>query len=294
MKIVPVAAFSIALLEELLKKFALLTFSFLLLTFSPSAFAQDADQPQDAEGCKDSPLVKRFPGSHINSCENKEYEQAEMPVGRDKDGGTITKTFEGEYHYWDIGTRDGISEIQLFRNFETALKAGGFKIEYEEQPEKITAHKGNTWILMDCRGAFYYQTIVTVKEMQQEVTADASSLADEINKSGHVAIYGIHFETGKATIQGDSADTLNQIVKLLGDNADLKLRVEGYTDNQGVAAANLALSEKRAQAVVAWLGAHGVDASRLSAKGFGQANPVADNTTDDGRAKNRRVELAKM
>jgi OmpA-OmpF porin, OOP family len=135
---------------------------------------------------------------------------------------------------------------------------------------------------------------VTVKEMQQEVTADASSLADEINKSGHVAIYGIHFDTGKASIQPDSADTLNQIVKLLTGNPDLKLRVEGYTDNQGNAAANQALSEKRAQAVVAWLGAHGVDAARLSAKGLGQANPVADNTTDDGRAKNRRVELAKM
>ena len=277
-----------------MKKFALLVVSFLFLAFVPAAFAQDTDQPQDAEGCKDSPLISRFPGGHINSCDNKEYEQAEMPVGRDKDGGTITKTFEGEYHYWDIATRDGASEIQLFRNFETALQSGGFHIDYEEKPNIITAHKGNTWILMDCKGPYYYQTIVTVKEMKQEVTADASSLADEINKSGHVAIYGIHFDTGKSTIQPDSADTLNQIVKLLGDNPDWKMRIEGYTDNQGNAAANQALSEKRAQAVVAWLSSHGVAAARLSAKGFGQSNPVADNATDEGRAKNRRVELAKM
>ncbi len=277
-----------------MKKFALLAFSFLLFASVPAAFAQDADQPQDAEGCKDSLLVSRFPGSHINSCDNKEYEQAEMPVGRDKDGNDITKTFEGEYHYWDIGTRDGISNIQLFRNFETALQKGGFHIDYEAKPDKITAHKGGTWILLAFSGSYYYQTIVTVKEMKQEVTADASSLAEEINKSGHVAIYGIHFDTGKATIQPDSADTLNQIVKLLSDNPDWKMRVEGYTDNQGNAAANQALSEKRAQAVVAWLSSHGVAAARLSAKGFGQTNPVADNSTDDGRAKNRRVELAKM
>jgi outer membrane protein OmpA-like peptidoglycan-associated protein len=76
--------------------------------------------------------------------------------------------------------------------------------------------------------------------------------------------------------------------------ADLKLRVEGHTDNQGSAAANQSLSEKRAQAVVAWLSAHDVPAGRLTAKGLGQAQPVADNSTEDGRAKNRRVELVKQ
>jgi outer membrane protein OmpA-like peptidoglycan-associated protein len=130
--------------------------------------------------------------------------------------------------------------------------------------------------------------------MQQEVTADAASLASEIEKSGHVAVYGIHFDTGKAAILPDSEDTLQQIVQLLKDNGDLKLRIEGYTDNVGQATANQALSEKRAQAVVAWLVAHDVASARLSAKGFGPANPVGDNTTEDGRAKNRRVELVKI
>jgi len=77
-------------------------------------------------------------------------------------------------------------------------------------------------------------------------------------------------------------------------NADLKLRVEGHTDNQGNAAANQALSEKRAQAVVAWLSAHNVPAARLTTKGLGQTQPVADNSSEDGRAKNRRVELVKQ
>jgi outer membrane protein OmpA-like peptidoglycan-associated protein len=76
-----------------------------------------------------------------------------------------------------------------------------------------------------------------------------------------------------------------EIVKLLQENKDLKLRVEGHTDNQGNAAANQALSEKRAQAVVAWLTGKGISASRLTAKGFGATKPVADNSTEDGRAK---------
>jgi OmpA-OmpF porin, OOP family len=249
-------------------------------------------QDQDAEGCKDSTMITRMPGSSIHSCENKEFEQSKMPLGNDKDGNAKEKTVEGEYHYWDYGTREGMSEIQVFRNFEAALKKAGFTLDYEDSPRTITAHKGDTWYMLENSGSYYYQTIVTEKAMQQEVTAN--SLADEISKSGHVAVYGIHFDTGKATIQPDSASILEQIVQLLQQNPDLKLRVEGHTDSQGNAAANQALSEKRGQAVVAWLTGKGISASRLAAKGFGATKPVADNGSEDGRAKNRRVELVKM
>jgi len=249
--------------------------------------AQD-DKPKDAEGCKDSPLITRFPGSIINSCDNKEYEQADLPLG-DK-----VKHVEGEFHSWDIATREGTSEIQVFRNFQTAIKNAGFTIDFTLSPSQIVGHKGATWIFIDNRGAYYYQTIVTEKEMRQEVTADASSLSDEISKSGHVAVYGIHFDTGKATIQPDSENVLGEIAKLLQQDPDLKLRVEGHTDSQGNAAANQALSERRAQAVVAWLVTHEVGASRLMAKGLGPSKPIADNSTEEGRAKNRRVELVKQ
>src|SRR5438105_373448 len=244
-------------------------------------------QESDAEGCKDSPMITRMAGSKINSCDNKEYDQATFPMG---DAGD--KVVEGEVHTWDYGTREGVSEIQVFRNIETALKRAGFAIDYELSPSQITAHKGKTWYMLDNRGSYYDQTIVTEKAMEQEITA--SDLNDEINKSGHVAVYGIHFDTGKATIQPDSEAVLQQIVQLLQQNPTLKLRVEGHTDNQGPAPANQTLSEKRAQAVVAWLTAHGVNSSRLVAKGFGASKPVSANNTEEGRAKNRRVELAKM
>lgn len=274
---------------KLIFKLILLSMA-LLLTLNLSA--QD-DKPTDAEGCKDSPLISRMQGGLIHSCENKEYEQAEMPVGKNADG-VVNKTFEGEYHYWDYGTRQGVSEIQVFRNFETALKQAGFKIAYEDSPAIITANKGDTWYMLDNKGDYYYQTIVTLKQMTQEVTADASSIADELNKSGHIALYGIHFDTGKATILPDSESLLNEIVKMMQQNTDVKLSVEGHTDNVGGAASNQALSEKRAQAVVTWLTGHGVAAARLKSKGWGQTKPVADNSTDDGRGKNRRVELVKI
>jgi OOP family OmpA-OmpF porin len=262
----------------------LLLSAMLLVTFNLVA------QETDAEGCKDSPIISRMPGSTIHSCENKEFDQFKMPA--DADG--TEKAVEGEVHTWDYGTREGISEIQIFRNFENALKQAGFTILFEESPTIITARKGSTWYWLQSSGTYYYQTIVFEKALNQEVTADASSLSDELKKSGHVAVYGIHFETGKAAILPDSENVLGEIVKMLQQNSDVKLSVEGHTDNVGPAAANQTLSEKRAQAVVAWLTTHGVEAARLKAKGWGASKPVADNGAEDGRAKNRRVELVKM
>jgi OmpA-OmpF porin, OOP family len=269
--------------------------SLILVLVSLPAFlvAQD-ETPQDAEGCKDSPIITRMPGGTIHTCENKEFEQVKVPVAKDADGNVTEKTLEGEYHSWDYGTRAGVSEIQVFRNFETALKQAGFRIVYEDTPIVITANKGDTWYWLQNSGEYYYQTFLTVKSMQQEVTADASSIADELNKSGHMALYGIHFETGKATILQDSESVLTEIAKMLQQNPDVKVSVEGHTDNVGSGTSNQALSEKRAQAVVAWLTSHGIDASRLKAKGWGASKPVDDNATDDGRAKNRRVELVKI
>lgn len=86
------------------------------------------------------------------------------------------KHLEGEFHSWDIATREGTSEIQVFRNFQTALKNAGFALDYTNSPSQIVAHNAATWIFIDNRGTYYYQTIVTTKEMKQEVTADASTL----------------------------------------------------------------------------------------------------------------------
>ena len=252
-------------------------------------------QDSDAEGCTDSPLIQRMPGSSIHSCEHKEFDSVQMPVGKNADGDPTMKDIEGEKWYWDMGNRDGLSDVQVYRNFLNALQTAKWTIDFQNPNSQITAHKGSDYVFFDnMNGAFYYETIVHLKAMQQEVVADAATLDDEINKSGHVAVYGIHFDTGKADILPDSEATLNEIVKLMQKDSALKLRVEGHTDNQGTAAANQALSEKRAQSVVTWLTKHGVEASRLAAKGFGQTKPVADNSTEEGRAKNRRVELVKQ
>jgi outer membrane protein OmpA-like peptidoglycan-associated protein len=264
---------------------------FLLLSAAICA-AQDA--PQDAEGCTDSPLVARFPGSHINSCEHKEFQAADIPVTKDKDGNAVAKSIEGDYYYYDIGVREGLSALQLFRNFQTALTKAGYKVDFVNSPGELTVHNGPQYIYMQFSDAYYYLTTVKQQEMKQEATADAAAMGNAIDQTGHVAVYGIHFDTGKATILPDSEPILAQIQMLLEQRPDLKLRVEGHTDNVGARAANQKLSEQRAAAVVSWLVAHGVDRSRLAAQGFADTKPVADNSTEEGRSQNRRVELVKM
>lgn len=127
------------------------------------------------------------------------------------------------------------------------------------------------------------------------VMAGGKKLADALATSGRVAVQGIYFDTGSDRIRPESAPTLREIAAMLEGTPDLKLTIEGHTDNVGAAAANQALSEKRAAAVKAALvGSFGVDGARLATKGLGATKPVASNDTPEGRQQNRRVELVKM
>jgi outer membrane protein OmpA-like peptidoglycan-associated protein len=127
------------------------------------------------------------------------------------------------------------------------------------------------------------------------VTVDAAALANDITNTGHSSVYGIYFDTGKAEVKPESDATLKEIAKLLQQHAGLKLLVVGHTDSVGALAANMDLSKRRADAVVQALTAkYGVAAARLSGQGAGPLAPVASNKTEDGRAKNRRVELVEQ
>ena len=125
------------------------------------------------------------------------------------------------------------------------------------------------------------------------IAKGAVPLYDRMMTDGKFITYGITFDVGKAVIKPESMGEINRIVNLMNENPSLKFEVQGHTDNTGSAATNQTLSEQRAQAIVAKLIEMGVSANRLTAVGKGQTSPLADNSTDEGRAKNRRVEFIK-
>ncbi|MBK5257467.1 MAG: OmpA family protein [Vicinamibacteria bacterium] len=281
----------------------------LLLLVPVTAFAQD-EKPADIENVHDHPAVKRWPGSVITVANYREFEEYKFPI---RDG--ETRIVEGKYSFIQYQTLPGASCTQITRNYENALKAQGLALHKGlDAPaddvgwgdgkwvsgEGKNQAGGRIFITVGCSGEnadgiAFYLWVLEQQEMDQKVEINADAMADEISKTGIIALHGITFTTGKAEITPESGKTLDEIAALLNKMTDWKLRVEGHTDNVGQAAANLDLSRKRAEAVKAWLtGKLGIDPSRLSADGFGDQKPVAPNTTDEGRAKNRRVELRKF
>jgi OOP family OmpA-OmpF porin len=271
-----------------------------LLALAATAFAQE-----DARGAKDHPLLTRYPGSHIVEYE-KNYNSVDFAIGT-KGGEPQRKAVEGEatiITYFHNSPDRQPSPLQVIRNYQNAIKGIGGEVVYERLPKegdggettlKVASGGKEAWVRLEI-GIFsaptqsYKLWIVEVAGMQQVVTAN--KLLDELNKNGFIALY-INFDTGKSDLKADGKATVAEIVKMLKAAPELKVAIEGHTDNVGQPAANKALSEARARSVMAAVVAGGVDAKRLSAAGFGQERPVADNRGEEGRAKNRRVELVK-
>ncbi|MDQ1923894.1 OmpA family protein [Massilia pseudoviolaceinigra] len=138
--------------------------------------------------------------------------------------------------------------------------------------------------------------ILSVEEKQTASSVNmvtAAVMKSELDSKGHIALY-INFDTDKATLRADGKPAVDEIAALMKKETALKLSVEGHTDNVGNKARNVTLSRERAQAVVQALVSDGIDSTRLSAAGHGAEKPVMDNGSEDGRAKNRRVELVKV
>jgi outer membrane protein OmpA-like peptidoglycan-associated protein len=121
---------------------------------------------------------------------------------------------------------------------------------------------------------------------------DTAALEKQLAQTGSATIYGIHFDTDSAKLRPDSMPALNAVLGLINNHPGSQWVIAGHTDNQGNADYNRALSKNRSASVIAWLKDHGVNSNQLDSQGFGASRPVADNTTPNGRALNRRVEVA--
>jgi OOP family OmpA-OmpF porin len=320
--------------EESMKALIRMAFAACLLMGLSAPFA--AGQDQDVEGSKDHPLISRYPGSYITNYLAKDFDEFSLPLSK-----TADLKFAKNQHLEGKITRivyvapQGRSVLEVFRNYQGALKKAGFETLFTCGPQdyvgsgnstarmygtgdyddywgpdhgihyasaKLGRSEGDVYVslLVDDQGGDFRPNtelyIIEVKPMESDlITVNAASLANDINRTGHASVYGIYFDTGKADIKPESDATLNEIAKLLQSAPQLKLYVVGHTDNQGALDLNMDLSRRRAQAAsVALTTKYAVQAGRLKADGCGPYAPVASNDSEDGRAKNRRVELVKQ
>lgn len=234
------------------------------------------------------------------------------------------KTFRTHVHP-DRKSETEVSGRYLIRSFEDAiLNAGGIKV-FEgkltgERKDKyaelctyagsngsidiwnnniatyiIRRDDGNIFIALD-KGKQNTTSIQIVQEKPFEQTIKkitSDKIEKDLTENGKAVLH-INFDTDKATLKPDGLEAVQEIIKVLNANPDLKIAINGYTDNSGEKGHNEKLSENRASAVQTEITKAGIASERLTSKGFGPENPIADNSTDEGRAQNRRVELVKF
>ncbi len=254
-------------------------------------------QEADAGGCKDSPLFNRMPGFYIERCENRDFESHGFGIVKGKE-----IKVEGRYSETLYGIQPGAKEpsrLQVQRNYENAVaKIGGSVVARNDDGDvflKVVKDGKELWVHVNAYITSQYSVYIVEKGgMAQDIQANAAAFSSGLQAEGKMAIYGIHFDTGKSEIKPDSEATLGEIAKLLKSQPALKLNVVGHTDNMATIDLNMRLSQARAEAVVqALVARYGIATGRLKGYGVGPLAPMASNGTEEGRAKNRRVELVK-
>jgi outer membrane protein OmpA-like peptidoglycan-associated protein len=276
-----------------------------------------SDDPQ-----ADHPAVSRYAGSTWIEGTNRAFDAYALIVG--VEGGTPrTEALEGRVTRRVYRNPSGRSTLEILRNYQAALEGQGFRRRWACDSAAACGSRGregwqsingmNPGVAGDLRYAAMQRTAggatttVAVAVNPQRSFVDvieaaamdtgmvsAEALGAALDDTGSVVLEGLYFATGSAELLPESDAAIAEAAALLEARPDLRLDVQGHTDNVGNDAANLTLSRRRAQAVAdALINAHGIASSRLGVRGFGAARPVADNGSEDGRARNRRVELVR-
>ncbi len=274
------------------------TLAFLFFCISFLSFSQT-----DSKGCTDHPVFPtRIPGYFIESCEVNDFSQHVFITEKG-----IEKTVEGKKWVFNYRLKPGnkaVSEVFIRKNYCEAIKKQNGKVLYENAGRGCANGKtpDGVQVWMDISGyvgegppemsELYILTIIEVAAMEQVITA--VELSNDIKNTGKAVLY-IQFDVGKATIKPESNKILEQMAKTLNADKALKVYIVGHTDNTGTLEANLKLSQERAEAVVKELvSKYNVSAAQLSAKSVASLAPVSSNSTEAGRAQNRRVEMVKQ
>ena len=234
-----------------------------------------------------------FDLKHANISEfqaKRDYAKAALDMGGVKVN-TVSPHEDAFYAANGMGVRsDAVDQQRYETDKKTRYQGGNDSYEVYFFPTAT----GRSWLVLMIDDSGVRILAIEEKTAASSVKlVAAAAIKSELDSKGRIALY-INFDTDKATIRPDGKPAVDEIATLMKKETALKLAVEGHTDNVGEAKRNVTLSRERAQSVVDALVKDGIDSVRLSAAGHGAAKPIADNGSDEGRAKNRRVELVKV
>jgi len=271
-----------------------LAFIFVLMF----GFSQQTFATPDKVGCADHHLFPtRMPDYYLQNCETKEYDGYDFYVRKGP-----KQHQEGRFTFLTYKLEQGKTDqsgLAVVRNYESALtKIGGTIVSSDPQRwvnGKVVIDGREIWAQAEKGNGAIWLRIIEKKAMVQHIVADAASFEKDLKATGHVAVYGIYFDTGKSVLKPESTPALQEVVKLLNKDPSLNLWVVGHTDSVGKVEDNMKLAQARAEAVVVALTTtHGIKAARLKGYGVGPLCPTISNEDEEGRAKNRRVDLVKQ
>jgi OmpA-OmpF porin, OOP family len=268
------------------------------LLFASALPINAAPQP-DAAGCSDHPLFTRMANMRLVLCKTLPFDSFKFKTGSGKGDETTVEGRRFDIKYQITEGNEYPGPLAIIRNHQQAIAKIGGTTLFENQRYtwlKVVKDGKEVWAQIDTAwNKGYLLTIIEKQDMAQEVVSSAELFKSGLNTSGHVEIPGIFFDSGKSVLKPESEAAVAEIAKLLKADPGLKVYVVGHTDNVAALDLNLKLSQARAEAVVQSLVAnHGIDKGRLIGQGTGPLAPVASNDTEEGRAKNRRVELVKQ
>jgi OmpA-OmpF porin, OOP family len=269
----------------------------------------------------------RFAGSVITRYQVKDFDAARLQAAPFRDGkASDARRLEGRVTRIAYRTDPGPSILEVSRNFESQLAKAGFEtllacdadpcggipfvesvdtlpipqmwidgFDYRYYAGRKTEGGRETYaavLVSKNNDDIYAQVTIAVIGAIENKMVDATAMAKGLGEKGHIALYGIYFDTDKAVIKPESRPTLDEIAKLLRGQPQLSVVIVGHTDSQGAYDYNMDLSRRRAEAIAAELAqTYRIARTRLRTAGVGFLAPVGSNATEDGRALNRRVEL---
>ena len=273
--------------------------AFFLIMGSLSIFAF-----QDDEKLEHS-VIKPMPGANLIERSSSHDSYFTLKLRVNEGGKRVTKEVSGEYWRLRYEMLDSsgkkianVSRGEIIGNYvSAALEKGGREHTRGSNSLVFSVPRkdgGTSWGKLIIASADYTLEIIDEKPLVPVLSFGAEELKKALDSEGRVAVYGINFAVDSDSLQLGAEKVLSEFVKLMTLYPELKIEIQGHTDNTGAAQHNLDLSSKRAESVKNFIVLYGIESSRLVPKGYGMTKPIESNDTEEGRAKNRRVELMKI